>query len=205
MKIKSIYVPKEDLDLVKADDSVQDVLDLFEKTGIFSLPVVKENQLIGTIYKEKLYRMLMDQQDAEAYKSKEIDASLIVKNDHFTTLETAVEVAAKEFVDNPMTFIPVNNENHVFVGIVTHKAIFEYLVDLFGITDDKIVVYIENMSGQLSKVLDVFKRLNVNIKKIVAEDAKVMNLYRLIIQPDKDLDRVRDALKKSGLRIEEYK
>ncbi len=203
MKIKSIYVPLEDLTLVKATDSVQEVLNRFEETGIFSLPVVQENELKGTIYKEKLYRILVEQEDKEAYLAKTIDASLIVKNQRSTTLEAPVERAAKEFVDNQLTFIPVEKEDGTFAGIVTHKAIFEYLVDLFGITDDKIVVYIENMSGQLAKVLEVFKKLNVNIKKIVAEDAKVLNLYRLIIEPDKDLDKVRRELKNAGIRIEE--
>ncbi|GEM_PF-1885606 len=203
MKIKSIYVPKEDLNLVNKTDKVKDVLEKFEKTGIFSLPVVKGNELIGTIYKEKLYRVLADHEDGEAYKNQEINSSLIVKPKGFTTLETQVELAAKEFVDNQLTFIPVNREDGTFAGIVTHKAIFKYLVDLFGITEDKIVVYIENMSGQLAKVLETFKKLNVNIKKIVAEDAKVLNLYRLIIQPDKDLDKVRQALKNEGFRIEE--
>ena len=203
MKIKSIYVPKEELTLVKNTDKVQDVLNHFEDTGIFSLPVVRGNELIGTIYKEKLYRVLMDQQDVEAYKNQEIDYSLIVKTDGFTTLEAPVELAAKEFVDNQLTFIPVNREDGTFAGIVTHKAIFKYLVDLFGITEDKIVVYIENMSGQLAKVLEVFKKLNINIEKIVAEDAKVLNLFRLIIQPDRDPNKVRRALKNEGFRIEE--
>jgi acetoin utilization protein AcuB len=203
MKIKSIYVPLEDLTLVKTTDSVQEVLNRFEETGIFSLPVVQENELKGTIYKEKLYRILVEQEDKEAYLAKTIEASLIVKNQRSTTLEAPVERAAKEFVDNQLTFIPVEKEDGTFAGIVTHKAIFEYLVDLFGITDDKIVVYIENMSGQLAKVLEVFKKLNVNIKKIVAEDAKVLNLYRLIIEPDKDLDKVRRELKNAGIRIEE--
>ncbi|NBG86959.1 CBS domain-containing protein [Isachenkonia alkalipeptolytica] len=203
MKIKSIYVPKEDLTIVKSTDRVQDVLKRFEETGIFSLPVVKGNDLLGTIYKEKLYRVLADMDNKEAYKNQEIEDSLIIKNERFTTLEAPVELAAKEFVDNQLTFIPVNTEEGDFAGIVTHKAIFKYLVDLFGITEDKIVVYIENMSGQLAKVLDVFTKLNVNIKKIVAEDAKVLNLYRLIIQPEKDLTKVREALKKDGLRVEE--
>ena len=203
MKIKSIYVPKENLSLINSTDTVQDVLQQFEETGIFSLPVVKGDELVGTIYKEKLYRVLVDKEDQEAYKNQALDSSLIVKSERFTTLEAPVELAAKEFVDNQLTFIPVKKEDGTFAGIVTHKAIFNYLVDLFGITDDKIVVYIENMSGQLAKVLEVFKKLNVNIKKIVAEDAKVLNLYRLIIQPDKDIDKVRQALKKDGLRIEE--
>lgn len=203
MKIKSIYVPKEDLNLVKSTDTIKDVLKQFEETGIFSLPVVKGDELIGTIYKEKLYRVLVDQEDQKAYENQEIDSSLIVKSESFTTLEAPVELAAKEFVDNQLTFIPVQKEDGTFAGIVTHKAVFKYLVDLFGITDDKIVVYIENMSGQLARVLEVFKKLNVNIKKIVAEDAKVLNLYRLIIQPEKDLDKVRQALKKEGFRIEE--
>ncbi len=203
MKIKSIYVPKEELTLVNSTDKVQDVLNHFEDTGIFSLPVVKGDELIGTIYKEKLYRVLMDQQDGAAYRNQEIDFSLVVKTKRFTTLESPVELAAKEFVDNQLTFIPVKGEDGSFAGIVTHKAIFKYLVDLFGITEDKIVVYIENMSGQLAKVLEVFKKLNVNIKKIVAEDAKVLNLYRLIIQPDKDLGKVRQALKNEGFRIED--
>ncbi len=203
MKIKSIYVPKEELTLVKNTDKVEDVLKRFEETGIFSLPVVKGNDLMGTIYKENLYRVLADTEDGQSYRKQEIDDSLIIRNDRFTTLEAPVELAAKEFVDNQLTFIPVNTEEGNFAGIVTHKAIFKYLVDLFGITEDKIVVYIENMSGQLAKVLDVFTKLNVNIKKIVAEDAKVLNLYRLIIQPEKDLSKVREALKKDGLRVEE--
>jgi len=203
MKIKSIYVPKEDLNLVKSTDTIKDVLKQFEETGIFSLPVVKGDELIGTIYKEKLYRVLVGQEDQRAYENQEIDSSLIVKSERFTTLEAPVELAAKEFVDNQLTFIPVQKEDGTFAGIVTHKAVFKYLVGLFGITDDKIVVYIENMSGQLARVLEVFKKLNVNIKKIVAEDAKVLNLYRLIIQPEKDLDKVRQALKKEGFRIEE--
>ena len=203
MKIKSIYVPKEELTLVNTTDKVQDALDYFENTGIFSLPVVQENQLVGTIYKEKLYRTLLEQEDVQAYKNKEIDPSLITKTTKFTTLETAAELAAKEFIDNQLTFIPVNREDGTFAGIVTHKAIFKYLVELFGMTEDKIVVYIENMSGQLAKVLETFKKLNVNIQKIVAEDAKVLNLYRLIIQPEKDLDKVRKTLKSEGFRIEE--
>ncbi|HSH36431.1 CBS domain-containing protein, partial [Schnuerera sp.] len=102
-------------------------------------------------------------------------------------------------------FLPVFDNMQNFVGILTHASIFNAFSEIFGLEKGtRIVVNMLDIPGQLAKLSEVIRKENVNIINFAAVDAKVLDVYRVIIRVDTtDVVGLIERIEKAGFKIGE--
>lgn len=99
--------------------------------------------------------------------------------------------------------MPVFDSKGKFVGILTHNSIFNAFSEIFGLEKGtRIVVDMLDIPGQLARLSEVIRKENVNIINFAAVDAKVLDVYRVIIRVDtKDVVGLIEKIEKAGFKI----
>ena len=208
MYVKNHMLPKAKLTTVSLNESIGSALEKIEKGDFLSLPVLEGVEFKGIIMKEAIYRNHFEEngcQDKEKFLADTKVKDLYSNNYNSIKEDELIENASYLLKELRTPFLPVFNSKGEFVGILTHFAIFKAFSDIFGFgKGTKIVVNMFDIPGQLAKLTEVIGRENVNIMNFAVMDAKVLELYRVILRVDtEDPTDLIEKIKEAGFKIGE--
>jgi acetoin utilization protein AcuB len=151
------------------------------------LPIVnQEHQLIGIVSDRDLReacpsRLSMNQ---EEFAVLDAPVSKIMKSDVITCHPMDfVEEAAYTLYQYRIGCLPVI-QNQKLVGILTETDILHTLVELMGVhqPSSHIEVEVEDQSGVLADVANVFKACHINVSSVLVYPGKNANTKRLVFR-----------------------
>ena len=121
MKVEDILVPRVNVHAVEESTSMEEVREVFRKTGYSRLPVYKEtiDNVIGLIHERDFYNGLVD---------GEREIGHLVQEIVFTTEYTRISTLLKQLQKKKIHMAAVSDEYGGLVGIVTLEDILEQLV-----------------------------------------------------------------------------
>ncbi len=206
MLIRPIILPANKLTTLSTKDTAQKAIQIIEENGFLSLPVVEEKKFLGFLSKQFIYD--------EFFKSGETDYNKFFQKtvaEFITTpLEavkesTPVEKAAEIFFASKIRFLPVVDNNDNFVGILTHIALFDVIIKVFGLHDAKLVILASDFSGVIAKISEIIYKHGANITNIVQMETGLMEVNEISIRLEgKDLEKLVEKLKNNGIKVREF-
>ncbi|MCR2042515.1 ACT domain-containing protein [Anaerosalibacter massiliensis] len=205
MYVKNHMLPKNKLTVVYVDESIGNALEKINKGDFLSLPVFEGKEFRGILMKEAIFRYYFESD----YIGKDDFLSEVKVSDLYTEvyksiLETELIENASYLLKEVRTpFLPVFNGIGEFTGILTHVAIFDAFSEIFGLgKGTRILVNLFDIPGQLAKLTEIIRKEDVNIANIAVMDAKVLDVYKVVIRVDSgDVDALIDKINKSGFKI----
>ena len=209
MLVKNHILPKNMLTLLSVEDTVKTALDKMQEGDFLSLPVVEGDKFVGYIMKAEIYEKFyhegagnredFEKQSIEKFVESGIKA--LDPNDGIDEASIAIEKLN-------IPFLPAIDVDGNFLGILTHASIFKAFSDLFNLGKGRqLVVYIFNIPGQLSRLLNVFRKEGINVPSMVVMDAKVMGILkvqcRVEVASNEEFEELISKVEKEGFKTGE--
>ncbi len=121
LKVEDILVPRVDVHAVNEDSTMEEICEVFKKTGYSRLPVYKDtiDNVIGLIHERDFF---------VGYVSGEKEIGHLVQDIAFTTEHTRISALLKQLQKQKIHMAAVSDEYGGLVGIVTLEDILEELV-----------------------------------------------------------------------------
>jgi acetoin utilization protein AcuB len=189
-----------------------EVRSLIHDKGVRHLPVVdKENHLIGIVTDRDIREAapsdatLLSIQELNYLLGKLKVSAFMTPKEKLITInpDTLIEEAVKLMRDNKIGCLPVVEEGKLY-GIFTETDALDHLVDIFGTNQKgtRVTITCEDKPGSMLGILEVFKKLNVNIISIVTPSFMVdgKRIAAIRIQTENYQEAVQN-LEKSGYDI----
>lgn len=209
MLVKNHILAKEFLTLLSVKDTVKTAVEKMNEGKFLSLPVVDGEKLIGYVMKATIFEKFFFQNscDREKFENQTIEpfVETVIKSlDPNDGIDEA-SIAIKKL---NIPFLPVIDKDNRFLGILTHEAIFEAFSDLFNLGKGRqMIIYIFNIPGQLSRLLNVFRREGINVPSMVVMDAKVMGILkvqcRIEVSSNEAFNEIVQLVEKEGFKTGE--
>lgn len=135
MNVAFFLRPKFQVVYMYENDSIRAGLEKMKYHGYTSIPVINEkNEYVGTVSEGDFLWYLVDENDDQLHKTnmKSVEDTKIkdiLRADKNPSIR--ITVGIEELLTRAMrqNFVPVVDDSNVFIGIITRKAIIEYLVN----------------------------------------------------------------------------
>ncbi|SCG83564.1 acetoin utilization protein AcuB [Proteiniborus sp. DW1] len=207
MYVKNHVLSKDKLVMLQIEDSISEALDKIIKGDFLSLPVLDGDKFVGILMKETIFRHYFEEgyTDKEKYL-KETKVKDLYKSDVKTINENVyIEKASYLLNEFRTPFLPVLNDKGDFKGILTHSSIFNAFSEIFGLNrGTKILINVYDIPGQIAKLTETIRKANVNIANFAVMDAKVMDVYQVVVRVDiTEVDELIEKIEKAGFKIAE--
>lgn len=133
MNILFFLTPKSDIAFIEAEATLRQALEKLENSGFTALPILnREGKYVGTITEGDMLWYIKNQTDLSLLEAEEIPLTKVRRrrdNQAVSINENINSLWDKVINQN---FVPVTDDNDVFIGIVTRKDIMVYLKTKFG-------------------------------------------------------------------------
>ncbi len=142
LKVEDILVPRVDVFAVEEDSTMDEVREVFERTGYSRLPVYKEtiDNVIGLVHERDFF---------SAYVRGETKVANLVQDIVFTTEYTRISTLLKQLQKQKIHMAAVSDEYGGLVGIVTLEDILEELVgEIWDEHDEEEIHYGQIADGE---------------------------------------------------------
>lgn len=207
MYVKNHMLSKEKLTTVSLQENIGSALEKINKGDFLSLPAFDGDEFKGILMKEAIYRYYFEIECVDRDKFlNEIKVEELY-NDNYKSIKEneLIENASYLLKEVRTPFLPVFNSKDEFAGILTHTSIFNAFSEIFGLDrGTRIVINMFDIPGQLAKLTEIIRKENVNILNFAAVDAKVLDVYRVILRVDtEDVADLIDKIDKAGFKIGE--
>lgn len=132
MNILFLLIPKATCSFVNEDYTIRQALEKMSVSGFTALPILaKDGTYRGTITEGDLLwaikdLFLMDMKQAEKHSIMDIRHR---RDNIAVSVNTRVEDLLTTAVDQ--NFVPVVDDRHTFIGIITRRAIMQYCIDRY--------------------------------------------------------------------------
>lgn len=207
MYVKNHMLRRTELVTLDLEDDIKTALDKIQEGDFMSLPVLDGNEFKGYLMKEAIFRRFFeyDSVDKEEFLKNTKVKDLYNSNYKSIKEDDYIENASYLLKEWRTPFLPVFDSNDNFTGILTHNSIFNAFSEIFGLDKGtRIVVDMLDIPGQLARLTEVIRKERVNIINFAAVDAKVLDVYRVIIRVDtKDVIGLIEKIEKAGFKIGE--
>lgn len=142
LKVEDILVPRVDVHAVAEDFTMEEIREIFEKTGYSRLPVYREtiDNVIGLIHERDFF---------SAYIKGETQIDGFIQEIVFTTEYTRISTLLKQLQKSKIHMAAVSDEYGGLVGIVTLEDILEQLVgEIWDEHDEEEVLFGKISEGE---------------------------------------------------------
>lgn len=139
LKVEDILVPRVNVSAVAEDWTMDEIREVFQKTGFSRLPVYKEtiDNVIGLVHERDFF---------DGYLKGEKEIGHLVQDIVFTTEYTRISTLLKQLQKQKIHMAAVSDEYGGLVGIVTLEDILEELVGEIWDEHDEEEVLFGNIS-----------------------------------------------------------
>ena len=130
MNILFFLTPKEKVSHVEEDDTFRQALEKMEHHGYSAIPLLaKDGKYIGTITEGDLLWHMKNSDFPSLRQMEEISVTSVIRRRDNKAIN--ISVSMEELFDKitNQNFVPVVDDNHVFIGIITRKDVILYLSD----------------------------------------------------------------------------
>ncbi|OON91064.1 MAG: hypothetical protein ATN33_01780 [Epulopiscium sp. Nele67-Bin001] len=202
MLVKNIMISVDKLTTLNLSDTVEQAISTINSHNLLSLPVVKDKKFIGIISKQCLYADYFQQEQSKEDFLKRPISEFMKTSISTVYKDDLVETAVHMLNAKNLQFIPVLNNKDEFAGIITHKAVFSTLTNVFGFGHTRMVVTTHDMKGRLAKLADIIYKQGGNIISIVELDIEVMDLRQIVLRVDvENVKKLSKKLEENGFRV----
>ena len=142
LKVEDILVPRVNVYAADVESTMEEVCELFKKTGYSRLPVYKDtiDNVVGVIHERDFF---------VGYLGGEKEIGHLVQEIAFTTEYTRISALLKQLQKQKIHMAAVSDEYGGLVGIVTLEDILEELVgEIWDEHDEEEVLYGEIAEGE---------------------------------------------------------
>ncbi len=142
LKVEDILVPRVDVNAVGEDWTMDEIREVFEKTGYSRLPVYKEtiDNIVGLVHERDFFG---------GYLKGEKEIGHLVQEIVFTTEHTRISSLLKQLQKQKIHMAAVSDEYGGVVGIVTLEDILEELVgEIWDEHDEEEVLFGKISEGE---------------------------------------------------------
>ncbi|MGN0484486.1 MAG: CBS domain-containing protein [Lachnospiraceae bacterium] len=130
MNILFFLIPKEEVSYIYEDNSVRQGIEKMRAHGYTAIPVLtRDGKYVGTISEGDFLWHLVDLNSTQMRIQENCFVKDLPKKDRITpvTINTSMEDLLMRVMDQ--NFVPVVDDRHLFVGIVTRKDIIKFFYD----------------------------------------------------------------------------
>lgn len=142
LKVEDILVPRVNVVAADVESTMEEICELFKKTGYSRLPVYKDtiDNVIGVMHERDFF---------VGYLGGEKEIGHLVQEIAFTTEHTRISALLKQLQKQKIHMAAVSDEYGGLVGIVTLEDILEELVgEIWDEHDEEEVLYGEIADGE---------------------------------------------------------
>lgn len=205
MLLESLVYPKENLTTITESATLQEALDILEKTGFRCVPILDESKQIfrGNIYKMHIYRHKANG------GAMDLPVTYLLKNaTKFISIHTSFFKVF--FTIKELPYIAVLDENNHFYGILTHSTLLNMLAQAWNVKEGSYVMTIhsEGKKGELAVMTKIISR-STNIASCITLDVGKdhqgrRTLFTLPAGVDENkLNSIIDHLERKGFKVSE--
>ncbi|HDR7881745.1 TPA: CBS domain-containing protein, partial [Bacillus cytotoxicus] len=179
--------------------TIGEALEHLNKTGYRCVPVLdeKKEKFLGNIYKV----------DILEYKGSLEDDLSELLNDKDGYVKEDSSFFKVFFSIKKLPFLSVIDEKGIFLGILTHKKVFELLEDAWGIHSSKysVMVGTQDYNGAIQKLSTVLKKYS-GIQSLMTFDNNALLVRRIMFTlgeefQGEELDSLLKDLENYGFRV----
>lgn len=130
MNILFFIKPKSEVAFLYNDITVRQALEKMEYHGYSAIPIIdREGHYVGTITEGDLLWGLKDEHDLNIKGTEEIPLIKITRRRDNRPVMAAAKM--EDLIDMAMNqnFVPVIDDNNIFIGIITRKDIIQFFYD----------------------------------------------------------------------------
>lgn len=128
MNILFFLTPKEEVAVIEETDTLRQVLEKMEHHGYTAVPLISsDGKYVGTITEGDLLWFLKERNfpDVRLLENMPVTAILRRRDNEVVNIQENMEDLFDKVTNQ--NFVPVVDDKHVFIGIVTRKDILLYL------------------------------------------------------------------------------
>jgi acetoin utilization protein AcuB len=207
MLVKNVMLTRDQLVTISRETTLEQALKAIEENNYLSLPVVDRDTFYGYIGKDRIYEYCYNNKVTNESMSNELTVEKLMNTDvpvidQLETIEAAVDHLAKRNVP----FVAVVDEDKVFNGILTHKAVFEQFVQVFGMNQgERLAILAFDIPGQLTKLSKIISDNGGDILSFVAVDPKsfVTDVKELVLRiKTNNMNKLVNKIKEAGFKVQ---
>ncbi|WP_135449677.1 acetoin utilization AcuB family protein [Planococcus citreus] len=199
-------IMKKDVFTLRSDQTVQDVLDLFEEKRIRHAPIVDDGKVVGIVtdrdLKDAMPSMFTVSPKGEPYKKKV--SEIMTKNPMIAHPLDFVEEIALLFHEQKIGCLPVVSQNEL-VGFLTETDLLYTYIELTGAHQpgSQIEIKVPNRSGALYEVSKVFYEHKVNVLSVLVYPDREDNSNKILASRIKTMNPISiiEDLRKEGFDV----
>ncbi|MFC5452679.1 CBS domain-containing protein [Paenibacillus aestuarii] len=127
MSVASFLLPKDKVAFITSCASVKEALEQLENHYYSALPIVdEEGKYVGTLSEGDLLWALKDKPGLTFENMHEVPICDIEKNIHNESVSIHADMEDMLALAADQNFVPVVDDNHIFIGIIRRKDIIAY-------------------------------------------------------------------------------
>ena len=127
MNILFFLIPKSQVEYVFDDYSVRQVLEKMSFHRYSAVPVLNhDGNYVGTVTEGDLLWHIKDQKDYNVKKAENDPLSSVEKKHTMTAIKSTEKIEDLLQLAINQNFVPVLDDNNIFIGIITRKDIIQY-------------------------------------------------------------------------------
>lgn len=199
-------IMKKDIFTLRSDQTVQDVMNLFEEKRIRHAPIVDDGKVVGIVtdrdLKDAMPSMFTVAPKGEPYKKKV--SEIMTKNPIIVHPLDFVEEIALVFYEQKIGCLPVVSNNQL-VGFLTETDLLYTYIELTGAHQpgSQIEIKVPNRSGALYEVSKVFYDHKVNVLSVLVYPDRKDNSNKILAFRIKTMNPISiiEDLRKEGFDV----
>ncbi|BBH20040.1 inosine-5-monophosphate dehydrogenase [Paenibacillus baekrokdamisoli] len=127
MQIDSFVLPKDEVAFISSSASMREALEQLEYHHYSAIPIIdSEGKYLGTLSEGDLLRKIINTPGLNVDDMQQVPITDIKKRIHSECVSIHADMEDMLALAADQNFVPVVDDEHVFIGIIRRKDIIEY-------------------------------------------------------------------------------
>jgi len=136
MNILFFLTPKKDVAYLESNDTLRGALEKIEYHRYTAVPLLdSKGRYIGTVTEGDILRKIKEDFDLTLKNAEEIPITSVNRRWRVDPVNINCEMDDLLQTATQQNFVPVVDDNGVFIGIITRKALIQYMLDTYRKTE----------------------------------------------------------------------